>query len=109
MLRFFSDNGVTSFANEIAENLAKRYPVAVAADASRTISVARLTSILESELERASNFSRDKNLTAFQKAKFANTLRWKLDELGYKPEFVEMATEALVIYTTVKSPKNKTV
>jgi hypothetical protein len=89
---------VEEFANELATTLSKRYPSAVEANKSRTISEVRLTKILEDVLVRAQTFQREHRLGMFGKAKLGNEFRWRLKELGYSDKFIEVATEGLMVY-----------
>ncbi|NJK42488.1 MAG: hypothetical protein HC937_01785 [Aquincola sp.] len=36
------------------------------------------------------------------KAKLGNAFRWELTELGYRKDFVELATEAVIVYLSRK-------
>jgi hypothetical protein len=89
---------VQEFANELATTLAKRYPSALEANKSRTISEVRLTKILEDVLIRGQAFQREHRLGMFGKAKLGNEFRWRLKELGYSDKFIEVATEGLMVY-----------
>jgi len=86
------------FANELAQSLARRYPSAMEANRSRPVSEARLTKILEDVLGRAQAFQREHRLGLLGKAKLGNEFRWRLKELGYSEQFVEVATEGLMVY-----------
>ncbi len=91
-------NGVDAFAKTLAEDVAKRYPPELDKDPSKRPSVNRLTRIVEDACERAKSFQQEKKLGWYGKAKLGNTFRWELTSMGYQKDFVEMATEALVVY-----------
>ena len=44
---------------------------------------------LERLLLRVRTFSKQNQVNTYQKAKFANTVRWSLHEAGYPKDFVE--------------------
>lgn len=98
-----SSKDVDSFAVSLAEDLAKRYPPALDKGSERKISQKRLTGILEDLFVRAIDFKRQHKLGVYKKARLGNTFRWELQEMGYSKQFVETATEGLIVYITRKS------
>lgn len=93
---------VDDFAKELAEELAKRYPPSMEAELDKKISSKRLTKILEGLYDKVTEFKNNNNLGVFKKAKLGNSFKWELKELGYSKEFVDLATEGLVVYVTKK-------
>ena len=101
MLSWFSGNKeVTEFARQLAVNLSKRYPPALDLNPEKKISANRLTKVLEDTLATAANFQREHKLGLFGKAKLGNEFKWQLKELGYGDQFIEVATEGLMVYIT---------
>ena len=97
-----SSKQVDTFAKELAQDLAKRYPPALEAAGTRTLSQKRLTTILETIYSKAADFRAQHKLGVYKKARLGNTFRWELKELGYSEKFIEVATEGLVVYITRK-------
>jgi len=98
-----SSKGVDQFAKELALDIAKRYPPTMdKGNAERKISQKRLSSMLEETFTRAVVFRDQHKLGVYKKARLGNTFRWELQELGYTKEFVEVATEGLVVYIARK-------
>lgn len=93
---------VEAFAKALADDIAKRYPPALDQDPSKRPSVNRLTRIVEDACEKAKAFRVEHRLGWFGKAKLANAFRWELAELGYRKDFVDMATEAIVVHVSAK-------
>lgn len=91
---------VDDFAKNLAEDIAKRYPPAIANNPEQTVSPKRLTSILEETFTRASAFRSEHRLGVYGKAKLGNTFKWELKEMGYNEKFVDLATEGLIVYLT---------
>jgi len=91
---------VESFAKELAQQIAKRYPPALDASSAKKISVNRVTKVLEDALSRASEFTQSNRLGALGKARLGNAFKWELKELGYSERFVDVATEGLIVYVT---------
>jgi hypothetical protein len=90
------------FAKALAQDLAKRFPPALENSPEKKISPNRITKVLEEAVGKAVTFNRDQRLGTIGKAKLGNTFRWELKELGYSDNFVEVATEALIVYITRK-------
>jgi hypothetical protein len=88
------------FAKNLAQDLAKRYPPTLENAPEKKISLKRVTMVLEDAVGKAVKFNKEQKLGVLGKAKLGNTFRWELKELGYSDGFVEVATEALIVYIT---------
>ncbi|HWP00064.1 MAG TPA: hypothetical protein VNL74_05475 [Methylococcus sp.] len=98
VFRWFSVNReVDRFAKMLAQDIAKRYPPALDNVRGKKVSVDRLTRILEDAYAKAREFREERGLGFYRKAKLGNSFRWELADLGYTKEFVEMATEGLIV------------
>ena len=94
-----SSKEVDEFAKGLAQGIAKRYPPGMdKGSAERKISQKRLTAILEETFGKASTFRQENKLGFYKKARLSNTFRWELQDLGYTKQFIEVATEGLVVY-----------
>lgn len=103
MLSFFGKGKLAKeFANLLAQELAKRYPPAIEKGIGRKISEKGLSNILEDIYGKAVEFKRSNRLGIYATARLGNVFRWELKELGYSDQFVEMATEGLIVYITKK-------
>lgn len=100
VFRLFGPSKIDEFAKGLAQDIAKRYPPAIANNPDQMVSQKRLTSILEDAFNRAHLFNQENRLGVFKKAKLGNTFKWELKELGYEDRFVDTATEGLVVYLT---------
>ncbi len=94
---------VDAFAKKLANELSSRYPAAVEKSPQKRISVNRITRLLEETFAQAETFKNEHRLGWIKKAKLGNSFRWELKELGYSEEFIEVATEGLIVYVTRKS------
>ena len=94
------DKDLETFAKNLAQDLAKRYPPALENAPEKKISPNRITKVLEDAVGKAVKFNQEQKLGLVGKAKLGNTFRWELKELGYSERFVEVATEALIVYIT---------
>jgi hypothetical protein len=86
----------------LATELSKRYPPSLDVGNERKLSQKRLTTILEGVYSKAIVFNSENKLGLYKKARLGNTFRWALQELGYTAQFVEVATEGLVVYIARK-------
>jgi len=94
-----SSKQVDEFAKGLAQEIAKRYPPTMdKGEGERRISAKRLTTILEEVVSNATAYRDQHKLGLYKKARLGNTFRWELAELGYSDKFIEVATEALVLY-----------
>lgn len=87
---------------QLAEELSAKYSPDFDTDGQKKISEKRLTRILEGIYNKALDYKKDTKLGFFGVARLTNAFRWKLEELGYRPEFVKVATEGLTIYLARK-------
>jgi hypothetical protein len=91
---------VDDFAKELAQMVAKRFPPALEKSPERRVSPNRITKVLEDALEKAADYGKSRRLGMYKKARLANAFKWQLKDLGYSDNFVEVATEGLVVYLT---------
>lgn len=110
MFSFFGTAKLTAskeFAADLAKQISRRYPPALDTQAGRRPSVNRLTRIVEEACQRAVEFHAVHKLGWITKAVFGNSFRWELTELGYSKEFVDFATEAVVVHLNRKNSDQK--
>jgi hypothetical protein len=107
ILEFFTTRKVAELAKSLAQDVAKRYPPAIANNPAQVVSQARLSGILEEVFTRATDFSREHQLGWYKRARLGNDFRWELNELGYDKKFVDTATEGLILCVS-RNPSLKT-
>jgi hypothetical protein len=93
---------IKKVAVDLANQIAKRYPPALDSQPGKRPSVNRLTRITEDACAKAVEFHAEKKLGWLGKARLGNHFRWALAELGYTKEFVDFATEAVVVHISRK-------
>ena len=106
-LNLFGGKEVEEFAKSLATEIAKRFPPSLANDPQRMVSPKRLTTIIEEVCEKAVQFNAENKLGMFKKASLGNTFQWELKDMGYNEKFVEVATEALIVYITKRPAKGE--
>ena len=107
ILEFLSTRTVAELAKSLAQDVAKRYPPAIANNPAQVVSQQRLSSILEEAFAHASIYSQRNQLGWYKRAKLGREFRWELNELGYDEKFVKSATERLILCLT-RVPSDKT-
>jgi hypothetical protein len=103
---FSSSSAAQEFAKSLAKDIAKRYPPALDKQPGKRPSVNRLTRIMEDACKKAVDFQNESKLGWLGKAKLGNTFRWELTEMGYQKDFVDFATEAVVVHLSRKPAKS---
>lgn len=102
-----SGKKIDAFARQLAQQIAAKYPPELDTTSKKAIPEKRLTRILEDVFVAARAFKDENKLGLYKKAKLGNSFRWELTQLGYSTEFIELATEGMVVYITRKDEKNK--
>jgi hypothetical protein len=97
-----SGTSVADFAKQLAQDIAKRYPPALDAQPGKRPSVNRLTRIVEDVCTKAVAYQAEHKLGWLGKSKLGNSFRWELTELGYQKDFIDLATEAVVVHVSRK-------
>jgi hypothetical protein len=100
----FARPDVDEFAKALAQDVAKRYPPALDQDVAKRPSVNRLTRIVEDVCTKAVEYQSSHKLGWLGKAKLGNAFRWELTAMGYKKDFVELATEAVIVHLSRRNP-----
>ena len=85
---------VVAFADETSADIAKLIPVGLHGDNPKKI--AKRKDALQRLVMNAKAFSTTNKLNFYKRAKFANTLQWKLKDAGYPPDFVRDVVEMVV-------------
>lgn len=87
VLKWFDAQASVAFASEIAREVQVLIPVT--GETLQQKDYSRKLKNLERLIMRVRTFSKQHHLNTYQKAKFANTVRWSLREAGYPTDFVE--------------------
>lgn len=97
MLELFSSGKTTDLAKSLAQDLARRYPPAIANNPAQVVSPQRLSAILEQVFARATNSAAENPLGWYQRIRLGKGFRRELSELGYDDTFIGMAAESLIL------------
>lgn len=86
-----------AFAAELVAVLAKDLPPASMDLAKGNMSVNKVTRQLEKTFQVAAAYQKDHRPGFLRRAILANGFRWGLKNAGYADDFVDLATEGLVV------------
>jgi len=95
-----STRKLAELAISLAQEVARRYPPAIANNPVQMVSRRRLSEILDEVLAHAAEFSRDNKLGWYKRARLGKRFRGELNELGYDEKFVATATKSLMLCVT---------
>ena len=97
IFRLFAFSEDKEFARELVKQLLKELPVDLMEKRSKVISVNKITRLLEHTYLRVGQYQQEKQRGFVRQAVLAYTFRWELKSHGYSPDFVNLATEGLVV------------
>lgn len=97
---WFRTKEVDEFADSLVAELVERVPPATAGQLVGKKAFERLTRDFGATFRRIDAFARARPLNFYQKAHFANRMRWGLREAGYRPDLVTTMTQELLIHVT---------
>jgi hypothetical protein len=93
-LRFSEDK---AFADQLATQLAQELPPGLMERSSKALSVNKVTRLLERSYQAAAAYQTKRGMGFIRRAVLANSFKWNLRNKGYADDFVDMATEGLVV------------
>lgn len=106
-LNFITRASEKTFVSGQIEQLVKDLPPMLIAGGRGKVSVNKITRHLERVYTAASDFKDERHIGFVGRAVMANTFKWGLKEASYPDDFVDMATEGLVVALSKLKPLNK--
>jgi hypothetical protein len=100
--RWKKPSEIDATVQALVGELLRRYPPQMASGEGRRLSPQAVTNILEAVINKAVAKSQELQLGVVGKAKLGTEFKFALKEKGYPDKFVEVATEALVVYVSRK-------
>lgn len=97
LIRFFSHSDVKAFGRDLAQKLSKEIPPVLMENRRKVLSVNKITRLLENIYQTASDYQRDHRIGFIKRAVLVNNFKWELKNGKYPDDFVDMATEGLVV------------
>lgn len=100
IFRLFSPSRIQECARSLAGDIARRYPAAIANSPEPLVSQRRRSEILEMVFSQVRQFSQERRLGVLGQIRLGGALKWRLKEMGYDEEFIDVATEYLAASVT---------
>lgn len=97
LFNFLSRAQEKAAVQSVVDQLAKDLPPAVIEAGRGKVSVNKVTRLLERTYSVLREFRDQRRLGFLGRAVVANAFKWELKERGYPVEFVDMATEGLIV------------
>ena len=97
IFNFVTRSEEKAFVVKQVEQLRKDLPPTLIAEARGKVTVNKITRSLERVYASATNFRDERHLGFMGRAVLANAFKWELKEASYPDEFVDMATEGLIV------------
>ena len=97
LFNFVTRSEERAFVAKQVEQLCKDLPPKLIAEARGKVTVNKITRSLERIYASASAFRDERRLGFVGRAVVANSFKWGLKEASYPDEFVDMATEGLIV------------
>ena len=97
MFKLFRSDAEKAFAADLASRLEKDVPPGQMLANMKGMSVNKITRMLERTYKDGIVYQRQHRLGMFRRAALANAFKWELKTRGYPDEFVDLATEGLVM------------
>ena len=100
IMRFswFSFSSEKSLAGDLVAQLIADLPPTLMETRRKVISVNKITRLLERTYESVGTYQNQHRLGFIGRAVLANQFKWALKNSGYPEDFVDMATEGLVVH-----------
>ena len=97
MLNIFSTKKEKEKATQLVATLIKLLPPRVIDGKRKVLSIKKISDTLEKIYTDAASFTQEHKLGFYKRSILANTFRWEMDEKGYPKDFIQLATEGLVV------------
>lgn len=99
---WFNTKELDAFADALVADLVKRFPPEAEGAAGRK-QFERLRRTFGATFQRIDAYAAAHTLNLYQKARFANRIRWALRDAGYPADFVRTMTQEVVAHMTLAS------
>ena len=86
-----------AFARELVQRLVKELPPHLMESRRQVLSINKITRLLEKTYQSAGAYRREHGIGFIRRAVLANTFKWELKSSGYPDDFIDVATEGLVV------------
>lgn len=103
MFGLFSPSKVMGFAKNLAQNIAQRYPPAIANNPDQIVSQKRIAEILDEVFASAHRFEQENRLGLLSRLSLRSMFKQEMREVGYEEKFADFAVASLTNHLTSSS------
>jgi len=96
-LNWLQGKHIDEFSCELAREFASRYPLKIAKGSPDKKQEKKLGRALNYVYRQAREFHQDRRLGVYGTARLGNGFKWELREMGYQHDFIEEATNGLIL------------
>lgn len=90
------------FAFSLVNQLAKDLPPSLLENKRKILSVNKITRLLENTCNACRDYQKEHNIGFLRRVVLLNTFKWEMKNKGYPEDFIETATESLIVHLTKK-------
>ena len=100
--RLFNRDAEKALAKELVEQIKKNLSPKLMSERRQVLSAKKISRLLEQSYDIARDYQVTHGLGMIKRAFLANSFRWELKSCGYPDDFIEVATEGLVVELSKK-------
>ena len=107
MFGFGKNNAaIDAFADGLADELVSRFPPRTEQDVKKTAKSARNFSNAAAQMvDKLAAFVTERKLGVYGKARLLNRIKWRMREVGYRSEFIDVTVLELTRATAKTAPQ----
>lgn len=94
---FFSLKAERDTAKKMVAQIQSSLPIEMIGDKRKILSVNKLTKLLEQSYQIAADHQKNKRIGLVRRSILANHFKWMLKDANYPDDFIDVATEGLVM------------
>ncbi len=102
--RLFNHDDEKALARDLAAQIVKNISPKLMSDRRQVLSAKKISRLLEQSYEIANTYQASHKLGMIKRAILANNFKWELKSSGFPDDFINVATEGLLIGLTKKKP-----
>lgn len=95
--RLFNHDAEKSLAKDLSAQIVKNLSPRLMSERRQVLSANKVSRLLEQSYEIAKAYQSTHKLGMIKRAVLANSFRWELKSCGYPDDFINVATEGLVV------------
>lgn len=103
MLNFFTHKGEKALAAKLANQIAAEIKPVLMTERRQQLSTNKISRQLELAYSIAAEYQKNNRIGFIKRAVLANAFKWELKNIGYPDDFIDVATEGLIVELSKKN------